>query len=72
MGPDVEVPQSGSVGQSEAERWFESAPSPSRFEDVGDGAGTGGVSLEGVGNGGGEFLRPVIVEESEQPGGVGV
>ena len=71
MWPDVEVPQSGSVGQSEAERWFESAPSPSRFEDVGDGAGAGGVTLEGVGNGGGEFLRPVIVEESEQPGGVG-
>ena len=70
MGPDVEVSQSRSVGQSEPERRFESALSPARFEDVGDGAGTEGVSLEGVVDGGGQLLRPVVVEQREQPGGV--
>ena len=47
MRPDVEVSQSGSVGQREAERGFESALSPSGFEDVGDGAGAEGVAFEG-------------------------
>ena len=70
MGLDVEVWQSQSVGQGEPERGFESALSPARFEDVGDGAGAEGVSLEGVVDGGGELLRPVVVEQSEQPGGM--
>ena len=70
MGPDVEVSQSRSVGQSEPERGLESAPSPAGFEDVSDGAGTEGVSLEGVVDGGGELLRPVVVEQGEQLGGV--
>ncbi len=70
MGPDIEVSQSWSVGQGEPERRLESALSPSRFEDVGDGAGAEGVSLERVGDGGGQLLRPVVVEQSEQPGGM--
>ena len=68
MGLDVEVSQSRAVGQGKPERGFESALSPARFEDVGDGAGAEGVSLEGVVDGGGEFLRPVVVEQREQPG----
>ena len=68
MGPDVEVSQSRAVGQGKPERGFESALSPARFEDVGDGAGAEGVSFEGVVDGGGEFLRPVVVEQREQPG----
>ena len=71
MGPDVEVSQPRSVGQGEPERRFESALSPAGFEDVGDGAGAEGVSLEGVVDGGGELLRSVVVEQGEQPGGVG-
>ena len=70
MGPDVEVSQSRSVGQGEPERRFESALSSAGFEDVGDGAGAEGVSLEGVVDGGGELLRPVVVEQGEQPGSV--
>ena len=70
MGPDIDVPQSGSVGQRESEGRFESALSPSCFEDVCDGAGAGGVTLEGVFDGGGEFLRAVVVEQGEQSGGV--
>ena len=71
VGPDVEVSQPRSVGQGEPERRLESAPSPAGFEDVSDGAGAEGVSLEGVVDGGGELLRPVVVEQGEQPGGVG-
>ena len=70
MGPDVEVSQSGSVGQREPERGFESALSPASFEDVGDGAGAEGVAFEGDGNGGGQLLRPVVVEQGEQPSSV--
>ena len=33
---------------------------------MGDEAGAEGVAFEG----GGEFLRPVVVEEGEEPGGV--
>ena len=68
MGPDVEVSQPRSVGQGEPERRLESALSAARFEDVGDGAGAEGVSLEGVVDGGGQFLRPVVVEQGEEPG----
>ena len=71
VGPDVEVAEPRSVGQGEPERGLESAPSPAGFEDVGDGAGAEGVSLEGVVDGGGQLLRPVVVEQREQPGGVG-
>ena len=71
MRPDVEVSQSGSVGQDESEGRSQSTLSPTRFEDVGDGAGAEGVTLEGVVDGGGEFLRPVVVEQGEQPSGVG-
>ena len=70
MGPDVDVSQPRAVGQGEPERRFESALSAARFEDVGDGAGAEGVSLESVVDGGGQFLRPVVVEQGEQPGGV--
>ena len=38
---------------------------------MGDGAGVEGVSSEGVFDGGGEFLRSVVVEQGEQSGGVG-
>ena len=70
MGPDVEVSQSGSVGQREPERGFESALSPASFEDVGDGAGAEGVAFEGEGDGGGQLLRPVVVKQGEQSGSV--
>ena len=70
MGPDIEVSQSGSVGQREPQRGFESTLSASGFEDVGDGAGAEGVAFEGECDGGGQLLRPVVVEQGEQPGGV--
>ena len=70
MGPDIEVSQSGSVGQREPQRGFESALSASGFEDVGDGAGAEGVAFEGECDGGGQLLLPVVVEQGEQPGGV--
>ena len=70
MGPDVEVSQSRAVGQGESEGRFESALSAAGFEDVGDGAGTEGVSLQRISDGGGELPRPVVVEQSEQPGGM--
>ena len=70
MGPDVEGSQSGSVGQRKPEGRFEPALPPARFEDMCDGAGAEGVSLEGVGDGGGQLLRPVVVEQGEQSGGL--
>ena len=70
MGPDVEVTQSGPVGQGESERGFESALPASGFEDVGDGAGAEGVAFEGGVNGLGQLLGSVVVEQGEQPGGV--
>ena len=70
MGADVEVSQSGSVGQREAERGFESALSPAGFEDVGDGAGAEGVAFEGECDGGGQLLGSVVVEQGEQSGSV--
>ena len=70
MGADVEVSQTGPVGQGEPEGRLEPALSAPRLEDVGDGAGAEGVAFEGGGDGGGEFLGAVVVEESEQPGGV--
>ena len=70
MGPDVEVSQSGSVWQGEAERRFESALSAAGFEDVGDRAGAEGIAFEGEGDGSGQLLGSVIVEQGEQPGGV--
>ena len=65
MGPDIEVSQSGSVGQREPQRGFESALSASGFEDVGDGAGAEGVAFEGECDGGGQLLLPVVVEQGE-------
>ncbi len=70
MRPDIEVSQSGSVGQREPQRGFEAALSPTSFEDVGDGTGAEGVAFEGQVDGGGQLLRPVVVEQGEQPGGV--
>ena len=70
MGADVEVSQSGSVREREAERRFASALSAAGFEDVGDGAGAEGVFFERECDGGGQLLRPVVVEQDEQPGGV--
>ena len=70
MRADVEVTQSGSVGQGEAERGFESALPASGFEDVGDRAGAEGVAFEGGVDGGGQFLGSVVVEQSQQPGGM--
>ena len=70
MGADVEVSHSGTVGEGEPERGLLSLVSASGFEDVGDGAGAEGVTFEGGGDGGGEFLRPVVVEQGEQSGGV--
>ena len=70
MRPDVEVTQSGPVGQGESERGLEPALSASGFEDVGDRAGAEGVAFEGERDGGGQFLRSVVVEQSEQPGRV--
>ena len=70
MGPDVEVSQSGSVGQGEAERRFESALSAAGFEDVEDRAGAEDITFEGDGDGSGQLPGSVIVEQGEQPGGV--
>ena len=70
MGLDVEVTQSGPVGQGESERGFESALPASGFEDVGDGAGAERVALEGDIDGGGQFLGSVVVEQGEQAGDV--
>ena len=63
-------PQTGPVGQGEPEGRLESALPASGFEDVGDGAGAEGVAFEGDGDGGGELLRSVVVEQGEEPGGV--
>ena len=70
MGADVEVSQSGPVGQRESERGLESALPASGFEDGGDGAGAEGVAFEGECDGGGQLLGYVVVEQGEQPGGV--
>ena len=70
MGADVEVTQSGPVGEGESERGLESALPASGFEDVGDGAGAEGVAFEGDVNGLGQLLGSVVVEQCEQPGGV--
>ena len=61
MGLDVEVTQSGPVGQGESERGLESALAASGFEDVCDGAGAEGVAFEGNVDGGGQFLGSVVV-----------
>ena len=62
MGADVEVTQSGPVGQGESERGLESALPASGFEDVGDGAGAPRASaFEGNVDGGGQFLGSVVV-----------
>ena len=62
MGADVQVSYAGPVGEGEPERGLASLVSASGFEDVGDGAGAEGVTFEGGGDGGGEFLGPVVVE----------
>ena len=61
----------GPIGQGESERAACGlALAASGFEDVGDGAGAEGVALESDGDGGGQLLRPVVVEQGEQSGGV--
>ena len=70
MGADVDVGQSGAIGQREAEGRLEPALSAPSLEDVGDGAGAERVAFEGDGDGGGELLRSVVVEEGEEAGGV--
>ena len=56
------------VGESEGR--LVAALAASGFEDVGDGAGAEGVAFESDGDGGGQLLRPVVVEQGEQSGGV--
>ena len=71
MGRDVEIADAGVIGQRDRHRRLQPALSPARFQDVGDGAGAEGVALERAVDGGGEFLRAVVVEQREQPRGVG-
>ena len=70
MGPDVDVLQARAIGQGESEGRLVAALAASGFEDVGDGAGAEGIAFESDGDGGGQFLRPVVVEQGEQSGGV--
>ena len=70
MGPDVDVLQARAIGQGESEGRLVAALAASGFEDVGDGAGAEGVAFESDGDGGGQLLRPVVVEQGEQSGGV--
>ena len=44
---------------------------PTGFEDVGDRAGTERIAVEGHGNGGGEFVWAVVIQQREQAGRVG-
>ena len=66
MGPDVDVLQPWAIGQGESEGRLAAALPASGFEDVGDGAGAEGVAFESDGDGGGQLLRPVVVEQGEQ------
>ena len=70
MWGDREIADAGPVGQGEWDRRFLSALAALRVEDVRTGVRPEGVALERPGDGGGEFLRPVVVEQPEQPGGV--
>lgn len=60
--------RAGRAGVSRRGGW--SPRSASRFEDVGNGADPEDDSFEGDGVDGGELLRPVVVEQGEEPNGV--
>ena len=71
MRSDIEVADAGTIGQRHRDGRLEAPLSPTRFEDVGDGAGAQRVALERALDGRGEFLWAVIVEQGEQSHTVG-
>ena len=71
MRRDVEIADARAIGQRERDRRLLPALPAPGFEQVRDGAGAEGVALERARDGGGQFLRAVVVEQREQAGGVG-
>ena len=70
MRRDVEIADAGAIGQRDRDRGLQAALPPTGFEEVRDGAGAERVALERAVDGGGEFLRAVVVEQGEQARGV--
>jgi predicted nucleotidyltransferase len=69
MRRDVEGAHAGMVRQDESDRRVLASLPALLFEQVRDGAGAQRVGLERGGDRSGEFLRAVVVERSEEPGG---
>ena len=66
MRGDIEVADAGTIGQRHRDGRLEAPLAPTRFEDVGDGAGAKRVARECALDGRGEFLGAVVVEQGEQ------
>ena len=71
MGRDIEIADTRVIGQREGDRRLLSPLAPPRFQNVREGAGAERVVLERAGDGRGEFLRAVVVEQRQQAGGRG-
>ena len=67
MGPDVEVADAGPVREDEAYRRLATALASARLEQMGDRAGAEGVAVQRQGDGGGQFLGAVVIEQGEEP-----
>jgi hypothetical protein len=66
VGRDVEIADARVIRQGHRDRRFQAALPPAGFQDVRDRAGAEGVAVQGAIDRGGEFLRPVVIEQSEE------
>ena len=67
MRGDGEVADARTVGQDHRHGRSVTAVAPPRLQDVADGAGPERIARQGERDGGGEFLRPIVIKEREQP-----
>ncbi len=65
MRGDIEVADARPIGQRDRDGGLQPALASPGFEEVRDGAGAEGVSLERAVNRRRELLRPVVVEQRE-------
>ena len=71
MRGDIEIADARVIGQRERDGRLLSPLAPPRFQNVREGAGAERVALERAGDGRGEFLRAVVVEQRQQASGRG-
>jgi hypothetical protein len=61
-----EIADAGAIWQHDRHRRLQAALPPACFEDVRDGAGTEGITLEGARDGRPECLRTVVIEQRHE------